>query len=71
MFIIKYTCLIFALTVLLGTLTTASNLQITTAQNVTGKATKAGNTEGLVIRGQSTAQPIDCIISKNKFLLVF
>ena len=66
MFTIKCTCLIIALAILLGTLTGASNLQITIAQNATGNATKVGNTEGLVVRGQSTAQPIDCIVAKKQ-----
>jgi hypothetical protein len=69
MFILKSTGLMLGLAVLLGTLTSAPNLQSTIAQNATGNATNAGHTEGLIVRGQSTAQPVstvDCMFAKKQ-----
>lgn len=66
MFTIKSACLIIGLAVLLGTLTIVPNLQKSIAQNVTGNTTKIGHTEGLVVRGQSAPQPIDCMLPKKQ-----
>ena len=69
MFIIKSVGLMFGLAFPLGTLTIAPNLQRSIAQNGTVNATKVDHTEGLVVRGQSTAQPdstMDCMLPKKQ-----
>ena len=66
MFIIKSICVIVGMAILLGTQTNPSNLQITIAQNATGNVTKVGHTEGLIVKGQITAHPVDCIIAKKQ-----
>ena len=66
MFIIKSVCVIVVMAFLLGTQMNISNLQITIEQNATGNVTKVGNTEGLILKGQSTAHPVDCIIAKKQ-----